>query len=390
MIPYGKHYIDTKDIESVKWLLKNSSLTQGPLINKFEKAIAKYVGSKFAVAVSSCTAGLHLSLLATGFKKSNLMVTSPITFVSSANAALYAGGKPLFSDVDEKTINLCPKKLEKKLINNKKIKFVMPVHFGGYPCNMKLISKICKKYNVKVIEDAAHALGANYENGSKVGCCKYSSTTVFSLHPVKTIAAGEGGVITTNNEKIYKKLLRLRSHGINKLNDKFQFKKNAYTKNRFNPWYYEMQELGFHYRITEIQCALAISQLKKINKFINKRKNLSKFYNSKFKNSKKIKPLYNFSNSGSSNHLYIIRINFEQLKISRAEIMHRLKSKGIGSQVHYIPIPDHPYYKKMGFNSSDYPNAQLYYKQALTIPLFYKLSKKQQNYIVQSIKEIIE
>ena len=291
IIPYGKHYIDQDDINSVVDILKNKNLTQGPTVLAFEKAVANFVGSKYAVAMSSWTAGLHMAYLAAGLKENDKIITSPVTFVATSNAALYCNAKPIFSDIDPETINLCSKKLEEKIKNIDNIKIISPVHFSGLPCDMKEIKRIADKHKITIIEDAAHALGAKYEDGTMVGNCKYSDMTGFSFHPVKSIAAGEGGMITTNNKRLYKKLLKLRSHGINKLDDKLINKELAFTDDIKNPWYYEMQELGYNYRITDIQCALGQSQLKKLNKFIDRRLELVLRYDEAFATFNNVKPI---------------------------------------------------------------------------------------------------
>ncbi len=389
-IPYGKHFIDDDDIKAVVEVLKYKNLTQGDEVEKFEIAVAKYVGAKYAVAVSSWTAGLHLANLALNIKEGDEVVTTPITFVATSNSIIYTGGKPVFSDIDKETINLCPNNLDKVLKDNSSIRAIIPVHFAGLSCDMKKISKIVKKYNVSIIEDAAHALGAKYSDGSMVGSCKYSDMTGFSFHPVKSIAAGEGGMITTNNESIYKNLLRLRSHGINKLDDSFLNLKQSKTNDIFNPWYYEMQELGYNYRITDIQCALGRSQLKKLNTFINKRKHLVDRYDKAFSKSKFIKPIQTNHREISSHHLYVVRINFDKIKLSRAELMVLLKKAGIITQVHYIPVTSHPYYESKGYNTEDYKISSQFYDQALSLPLFYSITKAEQDKVIKTIKKYVD
>lgn len=388
-IPYGKHYIDSDDIKSVNNILEYGWLTQGPKVIEFEKKVAKYVGAKFAVSTTSCTAGLHLAYKAVNLKKNEYLITTPITFVSTANAALFNGAKVIFADVNKDSINISVKEL-KKIVNkkNNKIKVITPVHFGGVPCEMKEIKKIADKINATIIEDAAHALGSKYKNGKRVGSCIYSSMTVFSFHPVKAIATGEGGMITTNDENLYKILLRLRSHGINKLDDNFKNNKNAFTNNKFNPWYYEMQSIGFHYRLNDIQCALGISQLNKLNNFLKKRKNIAKYYDTKLKNNKKIKIIQNKFREISSHHLYIIRIKFTKNN-SREKLMNKLLEYGIGTQVHYIPVPMHPYYSNLGFDMSNYPNSMDYYSEALSLPIYYDLSREQQDKVINCLKNIL-
>lgn len=390
MIPYGKHYIDDDDIQAVVNVLKSGALTQGPAVEAFEQAVADYVGAKYAVAVSSGTAALHLAAMAAGVGPGASLVTSPITFVASANAGLYVGAKVLFADIDPETVNISSESLKDVLNKNSDVKAIIPVHFAGLPCDMPHIKSLADEAGAVVIEDAAHALGATYPDGKRVGCCINSLMTIFSFHPVKAIAAGEGGMIMTNDEATYRKLIRLRSHGINKLDDPFQNPNQAFTNGELNPWYYEMQELGFHYRITDLQCALALSQFKKIENFIDRRRQLVKQYDEFFISTNHCQPAQNVGRDQSAHHIYILKINFASIGLHRGEFMRQLKVRGIGSQVHYIPVPSQPYYQKLGFQIQEYPNAQKYYQQALTIPLFYSLSDEQQEYVVSTIKELLK
>jgi UDP-4-amino-4,6-dideoxy-N-acetyl-beta-L-altrosamine transaminase len=391
IIPYGKHYIDERDINAVIKNLKSGSLTQGPTIEKFENKIKEIVNCRYAVAVSSCTAGMHIALLSSGFKKNNTLLTTPISFVSTANASKFCNGKVKFADISLQDINISTD-IIKKIIKKNKINAVIPVHFAGKASDVKLIRKLIGKKTI-LIEDAAHAFGAKYDDGTMVGSCKYSNATVFSFHPVKTIACGEGGIVTTNDKKVYKNLLRLRSHGINKLDDNFILKNQAYTKKIKNSWYYEMRELGFHYRMTEMQASLGLSQLNKLNKFITRRREIAKKYFNYITSNQKIlnfsiaqKVNYNLS----SNHLFIIKLNLKKLKKSRAQIMKELLAKNIQTQVHYIPIPMHPFYKKdKSIKLSDFKNAKKYYETCLSIPIFYTLTKKQQIYVLDNLKRII-
>lgn len=389
MIPYGKHHIDEDDIQVVVDVLRGGVLTQGPTIEAFEKAVADYVGAKYAVAVSSGTAALHLAALAAGVGPGSALVTSPITFVASANAGLYAGGNVLFADIDSDTINMSPNSLNAVLAKNSNVKAVVPVHFAGLPCDMTAIKTLSDAAGAVVIEDAAHALGATYPNGKRVGCCENSLMTIFSFHPVKAIAAGEGGMITTNDEATYRKLIRSRSHGINKLDDPLQLPEEALVNGEQNPWYYEMQELGFHFRITDMQCGLALSQFKKLDKFINRRRELVKTYDLAFSGMKNCRPAQMTGPDQSGHHLYVLRIDFNSVGLTRGQVMKKLREYGVGSQVHYIPVPSQPYYRQLGFSPENYPNSQFFYQQALSIPLFFDLTNEQQQQVIQAIKEVV-
>ena len=388
MIPYGKHHVDEEDIKSVIKVLKSDNLTQGPLIDAFEKEISKYVGAKYSVALTSCTAGLHLAAIVSKINKGKVLLTSPITFVATANSSLYCNGETIFADIDSSTINISIDSI-KKIISQKKVHAIAPVHFGGLPCDMKKIKEIADEVGAIIYEDAAHAFGASFPDGSKVGSCKYSDMTIFSFHPVKSIATGEGGVVTTNDKYLYERLLRLRNHGIEKNQDNFQSKNNSITNGINNPWYYEMQELGYHYRITDIQCALGLSQLKKIDKFIMKRRELAKKYDLAFENLKNCEPIQKNMRDFSSNHLYILRINFKKLSKTRASLMEELKNVGIMTQVHYIPVILHPYFQKKGYKDDNFSNSYNYYNNALSIPLFYDLTDKEQLHVINQIKKLV-
>lgn len=373
-IPYGRQYIDDLDIKSVNKALQNDFITQGKIVEKFEKKFAKYVGAKYAIAVSSCSAGLHISCLVFKNKKNKHIITSPITFASTANAILHSGKKPIFADINLEDANISIKSV-KKIINKYNVSGVIPVHFAGNPCDMEEFKFLCKLKNIFLIEDAAHALGSEYKCGSMVGSCKYSDLTVFSLHPLKSITTGEGGVITTNNKLLYKKLKILRSHGIEKIS------------NNQKPWWYNMDELGFHYRLTDFQCALGITQLNKLNKFVNKREQIFKKYYSSLKDIDNCQIILNKNiNLKKSNHLFVLKINFKKIKKSKKDFINFLKDKGINTQVHYIPIPMLKYYKNLGYNMRNLNKAKEYYGQAVSIPIFYNLSPKIQDYIIKQIK----
>jgi len=390
--PYGRHYLLSKDLKAVANVLKSKNLTQGPKIEEFEEKICKYVGVKYAVALSSCSAGLHLACKVAGLNRTNKLLTSPNTFVSSSNAALHCNSKVNFADIDYETGNISLSEIKKFIKKDKSIKAIMPVHFGGLACDIKKIRKeIIKKKKIFIIEDAAHALGAKYKDGSKVGSSKYSDMTVFSFHPVKSIACGEGGIITTNNYKIAKELRKLRSHGIEKSPQMFLENNEAFYKKEQNLWYYEMQNLGYHYRLTDIQAALGISQLENLDKFLNKRKNLAKIYDKSFSKLNNLKILQYKKRDFNSNHLYVILLDFKKIGISKTTFMQRLKYLGIGTQVHYIPVVLHPYYKKnFSYNLNNIKNAIEYYKCAISIPLYYDLNNKDQKKIINLISELIK
>jgi UDP-4-amino-4,6-dideoxy-N-acetyl-beta-L-altrosamine transaminase len=389
LIPYGKHNVTWGDALKVLWQIRFRSLTQGPQIEKFEFEVAKAVGAKYAVAVSSATAGLHLAALAIKLPQGSKVITSPISFVASSNSLLYAGYKPEFLDIDPNTLNLDLELIKARVELNNEIKAILPVHFAGLPCDMEKISEIALEYDLTVIEDAAHALGAEYPNGAKVGSCAYSDMTVLSFHPVKSITTGEGGMVTTNDYDLYKSLLRLRSHGINKLDDEFQDPLLSRTASTPNPWYYEMIELGYNYRMTEIQAVLGISQLKRLEKFMVKRFRRVSRYSDLFQAINAVRFAQNCDLKKSANHILPVRIDFANLKISRAALINSLRSVGVGSQVHYIPIPMQPYYKSLGYNFTNIPEAVSYYEECLSLPLFPDLSKSQQKKVVREISKLL-
>jgi perosamine synthetase len=374
-LPYGKQSIDDSDIEAVTKTLKSDWLTQGPKVKEFEELICKLTDAKYAVAVSNGTAALHMAALACELKKDEEIITSPVTFLASANCALYCQANPIFSDICKDTFNIDPSLIEEKI--NKNTKAIIPVHLGGVPCDMEKIHEIAKKHNLFVIEDACHAIGSEYNN-TKIGSCSHSDMTIFSFHPVKTIATGEGGAITTNNKNLYEKLLLLRTHGITKDPDML-------TKNE-GPWYYEMHTLGFNYRITDIQCALGISQLSKLKQFKEKRREIVKTYKKAFKQIPWITLQTEPENCSSAFHLCILNIDFEYLKKSRSETMQILNKEGIGTQVHYIPIYKQPYYQQLyNLNHNNYPNAENYYEQALSIPLYPSLKDNEVQRVIKAI-----
>ena len=388
MIPYSRQTISFLDALYVARQVKFKSLTQGFQINNFEEKVAKYVGARFAVAVSSGTAGLHLAHLALGQAKGSKVITSPISFVASANSIIYAGQEPIFIDVDPYTGNISVEKLQ-EAVGKHQIKTVVPVHYAGFPCEMEKIFKICQKESIRIIEDAAHALGAAYDTGEKIGSCKYSDLTVFSFHPVKSITTGEGGIITTNNEDLYLRLIKLRTHGIAKNDQPVQNEILGLTNGKRNAWYYEMQELGFHYRLTEIQAALGVSQMRRIDSFINKRRKVAKRYNKFLKKLNNLDVLKSNENMTGAFHLYPIKIKFDKILISKNDLIQALRKLGIMSQVHYIPIPLHPYYKNLGYTVAELPNALDFYHRILSIPIYPGLSILKQRKVIRSLTKLI-
>ena len=399
-IPYGKHYIDEDDIQSVVDVLRNGMLTQGPKIAEFENKVADYVGVKYAVAVSSGTAALHLACKVLGIKKGDKVITTPNTFIATSNSILYLNAKPVFVDIDPQTLNIDISKIEEIILNSRNIKAIFPVHFGGLPCDMERIKQLAVKYNLNIVEDASHALGATYGNGNKVGNCQYSDMTCFSFHPVKGIASGEGGMITTNNPDTYHKLTLLRSHGITKGNFEFPGisypdsllinKDKALENGELRRWYYEMQYLGYNYRITDIQCALAISQMDKINLFLDARRSMAKFYDKAFAEVLNINPLQSHGRNNSSHHIYVVSVDFDKVGLTRNQFMTRLAEKGVGSQVHYIPVVTQPYYQDAGYGIEQYPETEAYYQNTLSIPLYFGLSSAEQKLVISSIKDLLE
>ncbi|PJA01924.1 UDP-4-amino-4,6-dideoxy-N-acetyl-beta-L-altrosamine transaminase [bacterium (Candidatus Gribaldobacteria) CG_4_10_14_0_2_um_filter_41_16] len=364
MIPYGHQYIDKKDIEAVLIVLKSDWITQGPKILEFEKALAKYCGAKYAVVCCSGTAALHLAYLAAGLKKDDEIITSPNTFAATANMLLAVGAKPIFCDIRLDTYNIDESRIEKLI--TKRTKAIVPVHFAGHPCEMGKIAKIAKEHNLLVIEDACHALGAKYK-GSKIGNCKYSDMAIFSFHPVKSITTGEGGATLTNNEKYYKKMISLRSHGIHK---------DEKGKN-------VMTELGFNYRMTDIQAALGVSQIKKLDKFIKARHQVARWYQRELKGLEDIFLPGELKHAYSSWHIFIIRTKNSQTRDSLASF---LKEKGIGVNFHYPCVYRHPYYQKNSYKNVKCQRAEMYESTTITMPLYPGLSQKKVKYITSELR----
>jgi UDP-4-amino-4,6-dideoxy-N-acetyl-beta-L-altrosamine transaminase len=383
MIPYGKQTIDRGDIALMRKVLSSDFITQGPMVGRFEKALAEYCGAKYAVAVSSGTAALHIACLAAGLEKGDQAITTPITFAATANAVLYAGARPLFADVSPDTSNIDPEQIICKI--TRKTKAILPVHYAGLPCDMQRISEIALKHRLIVIEDACHALGAAYKDGNewvKVGSCRHSDMAVFSFHPVKSITTGEGGAVLTNDKGLVTRLQRLRSHGITKDPRSFV---GARSK-KAGPWYYEMQELGFNYRITDFQCALGLSQLDSLSLFVAKRQALAGSYERAFIGS----PYFDYIplpfGYQSARHLFVIRLADVCLPYKR-EIVMRMLKRGVGTQVHYLPVYLHPFYARLGYRKGACPAAENFYARAITIPIFPSLTFAQQRRCITALLE---
>ena len=375
-LPYGRQSIDKQDIKAVINVLKSDFLTTGPAIDRFEQEIAEYIGSKYVVAFNSGTSALHAACFAADISPGDEVITSPLTFVASSNCVVYQGATPIFADVNPKTYNIDPNSIREKI--SSKTKAIIPVHFTGQPANLDEILKIAKENNLIVIEDGAHALGAKYKQ-KKIG--SISDMTMFSFHPVKHITTGEGGVITTNSKVFYEKLRQFRSHGITRDEDRL-------IKNE-GPWYYEMQSLGFNYRMTDIQAALGISQLRKLDDFLEKRKLIVETYFNEFKDMEELHLPEQLSNIESSWHLFVIRINLSKVNVGRAEIYKALLKENIGVNVHYIPVYFQPYYRDMGYSLGLCPEAEKLYEQFLTIPLFPGMTKKDVTDVVRAVKKVI-
>ena len=383
MIFYGKQSIDENDIDAVVEVLKSDFLTQGPAIEKFEKCVAEYCGAKYAVAVTSATAALHISCLSAGLGKDDILWTSPITFTASANCGRYCGADVDFVDIDPSTYNMSIAELEKKLQAAEiKPRVVVPVHLAGQSCEMDKIYKLSQKYGFKVIEDASHAIGADYKE-TKVGCCKYSDMTVFSFHPVKIVTTGEGGMVLTNDKDLYEKLVLYRSHGITR-------DPKLMTGTADGPWYYQQIDLGFNYRMTDMQAALGYSQMQKVNEFVSKRRYLAKRYNELLKNINGIQLPDQNEDTKSSWHLYVVRVDFSKISKTKNQIFAEMTEKGICLNLHYIPVHTQPYYENLGFKGGDFPNSEKYYEEAFTLPLYYSLTDEQQDHIVKSLVEVLQ
>jgi len=376
-IPYGKQYIDEDDLKAVSDVLKSPYLTTGPKVDEFEKKLCELTGAKYAVAISNGTTALHASCYAAGISKGDEVITTPITFAASANAVLYCGGIPVFADIDPETWNIDPKKIEEKI--TAKTKAIIAVDFTGQAVQINEIKEICKKHNLVFIEDAAHSIGTKY-NEIPVGA--HADFTTFSFHPVKTITCGEGGAVLTNNEEYYNKMLLFRSHGITRDD-------NLLTHTPFNG-YNEQIELGYNFRMTDFQAALGTSQLRKLNQFSNRRKEIVSKYNEAFSKISEIIIQKEIKESDTTRHLYIIRLKSDKLKVGRDEIYKALNAENVGLQVHYIPVYFHPYYQQLGYKKGLCPNAEVLYEDIITIPLYYSLSDEDVDSVIEAVNKVID
>jgi len=370
-IPYGKQSIDQNDIDEVIKTLQSDFLTTGPKVKEFEDKLSEYCGAKFAVAVSNGTAALHLASLVL-LNKGDKVLTTPNSFLATSNSILYAGSKPIFVDITKDgniDLDLCEEELKK----DSTIKAIYGVAFSGNMLNQEKLKHLKNTYNIKILEDNAHAIGAVYD-GIKAGSCTNSDMSIFSFHPVKHLTTAEGGAITTNSKELYEKLLMLRNHGMVKTPE-------------MKPWEYEMKELGFNYRITDIQCALGISQLKRLSSFVERRFEIAKKYDKAFKNTL-VKPLYAFDGK-SSYHLYVVQVDFSAINISKVKLFTKLKEKNIGIQLHYMPINQQPYYKSLGYGDEYTPVMDKYYEQCFSLPMYPLLSDEEQEYVIKTLLELI-
>lgn len=382
MIRYGQQDITQADIDAVVSVLKSVNLTQGPNIPQFEQSVMDHTGAKHAVAVNSATSALHIACLALGLGEGDWLWTTPNTFVASANCALYCGARVDFVDIDPRTYNLCPQKLEAKLIEAEKTgrlpKVVVPVHLAGQPCDMAAIHALGQKYGFKIIEDASHAIGGKYK-GEPIGNGRYSDITVFSFHPVKIITTAEGGMALTNDDELATRLGLLRSHGITR-------DPALMTEPMHGPWYYQQVALGYNYRMTDIQAALGVSQMTRLDQYVAKRHEIARRYDQLLANLPITLP-WQHPDSYSAYHLYVIRLQLDKIHVSHCQVFEALRAKDIMVNLHYIPVHTQPYYQQMGFKQGDYPEAEQYYREAISIPMHPTLTAEEQDFVVSSLKE---
>ncbi|MFT0849632.1 UDP-4-amino-4,6-dideoxy-N-acetyl-beta-L-altrosamine transaminase [Achromobacter sp. F4_2707] len=384
MIPYGRQDITQADIDAVVSVLQSDFLTQGPQVPAFEQTVANHVGAKYAVAVNSATSALHIACLALGLEQGDWLWTSPITFVASANCGLYCGAEVDFVDIDPHTYNLCPKALQDKLEiaerQGKLPKVVVAVHLCGQPCDMQAIHALAQRYGIKVIEDASHAIGGKYRN-EFIGNCRYSDITVFSFHPVKIITTAEGGMALTNDAELANRMALLRSHGITR-------EPAQMTHEADGPWYYQQIDLGFNYRMTELQAALGNSQMERLDQFVARRHQLANRYDDLLAGLPVTTP-WQHPDSYSGLHLYVIRLQLDKITRTHRQVFEALREQGIGVNLHYIPVHLQPYYQRMGFQAGDFPEAESYYAKAISLPMFQTMTEAQQDEVVAAVRKAV-
>jgi len=381
MIPYGRQDITDADVDAALSVLQSEFLTQGPMVPRFEQSVAQHVGAEHALAVNSATSALHIACLALRLGPGDRLWTSPITFVASANCGLYCGASVDFVDIDPRTYNLCPKALERKLEQAEREgrlpKVVVPVHLCGQPCEMAAIHALAQRYGFKIIEDASHAIGGRYQGGF-IGNCRYSDITIFSFHPVKIITTAEGGMAVTNDAALANRMALLRSHGITR--DPAQM-----THEADGPWYYQQVDLGFNYRMTELQAALGVSQMARLDDYVDRRHALATRYDSLLADLPLTRP-WQHPDGYSGLHLYVIRLKLDLIAKTHREVFEALREQGIGVNLHYIPVHTQPYYQQMGFKRGDYPEAERYYAEAISLPMFQTMSEAQQDAVVAALR----
>lgn len=384
MIPYGKQDISQQDIDGVVEVLESDFLTQGPKVPQFEEALMLHSGAKHAFAVNSATSALHVACMALELGEGDWLWTSPITFVASANVGLYCGAKVDFVDIDPKTYNMCPEQLEKKLAEARSSgclpKVLIPVHLCGQPCDMKTIQRLCKEYGVRIIEDASHAIGGKYL-GRPIGDCEYSDITVFSFHPVKIVTTAEGGAALTNDDKLAEKIALYRSHGITR-------DQGLMIQPSHGPWFYEQITLGYNYRMTELQAALGVTQLKRLNEFVSKRHIIARRYDALLEDLPVVIPFQMYG-TYSGLHLYVIRLKLDNITISHKQVFEELRASGIGVNIHYIPVHMHSFYRSMGFKLGDFPESEKYYSEAISLPMYPNLAEEDQSKVVDILASIV-
>lgn len=392
MIPYGRQSIDQSDIDAVVDVLKSCFLTQGPKVPEFEQAIAGYCGAKHAVAANSATSTLHIACLALGLGPGDILWTSPITFVASANCGLYCGARVDFVDIDPRTYNMSVDALKAKLseaeASGRLPKIVVPVHMCGQPCDMEAIHSLSLQYGFRVIEDASHAIGGRYKN-ERIGNCKYSDISVFSFHPVKIITTGEGGMAVTNDSRLAEKMVLLRSHGITRDPSLFSQTPTHPNSLRPPPWYYQQIELGFNYRMTDIQAALGLSQLSRIDGFVARRKELANRYDDLLADLPVITP-WQHPDGNSAWHLYVVRLQLEKMDVTHRKVFDAMREQGIGVNLHYIPVHTQPWYQRMGFGPGMFTEAEKYASEAITLPLFSAMTEVQQDRVRNILNEALQ